>query len=289
MQLKLSAPPDWSERPLESEEQMRLDRQSPGDFNWSDDEGGDDSSAQMTSAGGRLVVRNTFYTVVSQEEEEDAKRVMTRSYSDGELTQNSNNTPRSSQRNRLNAPLDLEKSKSNRSERSSMHSASARSTGTSAISDVESYSGPRQDSTFETLASSMASDESVSRPDAAKDAPQATTSLGNALHDSGQCKPCVYFSSEMGCHKGANCRFCHAAHRRKGRQRPCKSTRNQCKKVVDLLDTVEDAALHEASMQLAAQSNYMRQLLKARQGSDPIAPGATGGATGGSSSSKISL
>lgn len=35
---------------------------------------------------------------------------------------------------------------------------------------------------------------------------------GSALHGTGECKPCLFFHTRMGCMKGAECEFCHICH-----------------------------------------------------------------------------
>jgi len=35
---------------------------------------------------------------------------------------------------------------------------------------------------------------------------------GSALHGTGECKPCLFFHTRIGCMAGADCDFCHLAH-----------------------------------------------------------------------------
>eukprot|EP00397_Hematodinium_sp_SG-2012_P011920 GEMP01012072.1.p1 GENE.GEMP01012072.1~~GEMP01012072.1.p1 ORF type:complete len:484 (+),score=82.38 GEMP01012072.1:163-1614(+) len=39
--------------------------------------------------------------------------------------------------------------------------------------------------------------------------PEGLPSLGSAEHDSGNCRPCVFFHKDRGCHEMQNCTFCH--------------------------------------------------------------------------------
>lgn len=83
-----------------------------------------------------------------------------------------------------------------------------------------------------------------------------------ALHNSGECRPCLYHNSKRGCVNGNNCRFCHLAHGKK--TRPCKAKRNECKQIADMLHTVygEDTEeFKQAATKLSAQSPYMRTIL----------------------------
>lgn len=61
-------------------------------------------------------------------------------------------------------------------------------------------------------------------------------SMGSALHASGECRPCHYVSTKSGCSKGAECTFCHMAHPKRCRPRPCKSKRQKCKQLVSMME-----------------------------------------------------
>lgn len=94
-------------------------------------------------------------------------------------------------------------------------------------------------------------------------------SAGSELHALGQCKPCLYMSTKVGCLNGTECRFCHLGHMKKNRARPCKSTRSQCKQMVAMLETsyVSDPQqFQETADKLAKHSTYMRSILKGKTG-----------------------
>uniref|UniRef100_A0A7S3RBJ4 C3H1-type domain-containing protein n=1 Tax=Strombidinopsis acuminata TaxID=141414 RepID=A0A7S3RBJ4_9SPIT len=102
-------------------------------------------------------------------------------------------------------------------------------------------------------------------------------SEGAELHSVGRCKPCLYMNTDQGCSHGRSCRFCHVAvHTRRSRQRPCKSARNQLKRVVARLEKTTDGVpeASEALAHNAHHSTYMKQILKGRQGGDTIQQGS---------------
>lgn len=65
-------------------------------------------------------------------------------------------------------------------------------------------------------------------------------SVGSALHNSGQCKPCLFFYSEVGCRKDEACLFCHSAHKGKSRPRPNKDKRVRYRKLITLQQAQSD-------------------------------------------------
>merc|ERR1719502_2236232 len=67
---------------------------------------------------------------------------------------------------------------------------------------------------------------------------QGTWSAGAVHHAQGQCRPCHYVNTKVGCVNGDACAFCHLAHPRRLRARPCKSKRSKCKRLAGMLDTV---------------------------------------------------
>lgn len=233
-----------------------------------------------SSASGQhqMIVKNTFIEVVEDDEDdEDGPRLsMTRFYSDSGLSHSSSHRSKQSS---------LKEKKLEKASRSRDLSAT-RSSGASGASDSEGSTSMLD------LENGSASWPDASGGEAAAQAAQVW-SVGSELHQSGQCKPCVYFNNEAGCLKGSKCKFCHLCRKRKGRQRPCKSTRNQCKQVAALLDTVflDDSKRHEAATkQLASQSNYMRQILKGRQGVDPVSAATVASGSGGQPSvTRLSL
>lgn len=60
-----------------------------------------------------------------------------------------------------------------------------------------------------------------------------TYSVGGDLHDAGQCKPCLFVHTQVGCQNGATCEFCHWVHKRKSRPRPCKGKRDRYRKLLN--------------------------------------------------------
>lgn len=68
-----------------------------------------------------------------------------------------------------------------------------------------------------------------------------------ALHEQGTCKVCVFFSTPLGCNRGAACTFCHQRHSRKDKSRPCKSKRERQKRIIDRVQGIGEPALNEDS------------------------------------------
>jgi len=114
--------------------------------------------------------------------------------------------------------------------------------------------------------------------------PRAAWSKGSALHESGQCKPCLYVGTKSGCINGAECGFCHAGHRR-SRPRPSKSTRTKCKQIVAQMGTQEGTEESEA---LAEYSPYIRSLLRGKL-QDAGAAGSSAGGSGQTSPTAASV
>lgn len=61
---------------------------------------------------------------------------------------------------------------------------------------------------------------------------EGRASVGSQLHDAGQCRPCLFVHTQVGCQNGIACDFCHFHHRRKDKPRPCKGKRDRHKKLV---------------------------------------------------------
>lgn len=57
-------------------------------------------------------------------------------------------------------------------------------------------------------------------------------SIGSALHEQGKCQPCLFVSSQVGCQKAEDCSFCHFAHKRHSRTRPCKAKRERYRRLI---------------------------------------------------------
>jgi len=92
-------------------------------------------------------------------------------------------------------------------------------------------------------------------------------SKGSDAHHSGQCRPCHYLQTKLGCVKGVDCEFCHLSHTKKSRPRPCKAKRTQCKRMLGMLDTVfapNSDQFAEAAEMLSAKSPYMRTVIRSR-------------------------
>jgi len=93
-------------------------------------------------------------------------------------------------------------------------------------------------------------------------------SAGSTNHAAKKCTPCIHFTTKTGCKHGESCRFCHLEHTedtKRGRHRPCKATRNQCKQLLSQMNDLykDDPEQKRIAYQtLAEQSPYMKSLLK---------------------------
>ena len=57
------------------------------------------------------------------------------------------------------------------------------------------------------------------------------SSVGAFMHESGECRPCIYAHRPNGCAYGIRCKFCHLEHKssgRKARQKKRKTTTSPC-------------------------------------------------------------
>ncbi|CAK0788108.1 unnamed protein product [Prorocentrum cordatum] len=77
----------------------------------------------------------------------------------------------------------------------------------------------------------------------------------------------MYVSSKTGCIKGQDCQYCHLAHPKKNRPRPCKATRLQCKQLASMLDVLSADAeqMIKATEVLGDNAAYMRTVLRGKQ------------------------
>lgn len=94
-----------------------------------------------------------------------------------------------------------------------------------------------------------------------------TWSKGSLLHSEGKCRPCHYIRTSLGCLTGRECEYCHLAHTRKSRPRPCKTKRMQCNRIVSMLEDVADKDTEQFAavvQDLSTQSSYLRGLIRKR-------------------------
>jgi len=93
-------------------------------------------------------------------------------------------------------------------------------------------------------------------------------SIGSEKHCEGTCRPCHYSHTVRGCSSGQNCRFCHMPHvqtNSKSRNRLSKTKRDQCKKVFNVvasMDFCDDAQMSHVVHNVACQSSYMHNMLR---------------------------
>lgn len=64
---------------------------------------------------------------------------------------------------------------------------------------------------------------------------QPLPSIGSALHPQNQCKPCLFFFSDIGCQNEQRCEFCHLPHTLKGQSRAGKGKRDRYRKLINRL------------------------------------------------------
>lgn len=119
----------------------------------------------------------------------------------------------------------------------------------SSISDSASLGSTRSTRSTEEDSSNPASSNQI-----------GTYSIGGELHDAGQCKPCLFVHTQVGCTNGGACEFCHWVHKRKSRPRPCKGKRDRYRKLLTRMqenltrDDTSDAGT-ESSHPTSAQSS----------------------------------
>lgn len=92
-------------------------------------------------------------------------------------------------------------------------------------------------------------------------------SRGSEFHKQGQCRPCHYFSTKLGCANGQDCEFCHLDHPKRSRPRPCKAKRSQCKRIAGMLDSAfahDPEQFTQAMELLSSQSGYMKTVMKSK-------------------------
>jgi hypothetical protein len=77
-------------------------------------------------------------------------------------------------------------------------------------------------------------DSTPSLTDSGDDGVNELSSIGSGLHMAGNCRPCKWAFSEMGCAHGAQCSFCHFQHdwSDKHNRRPCKGKRTHYRKLL---------------------------------------------------------
>lgn len=61
-------------------------------------------------------------------------------------------------------------------------------------------------------------------------------SIGSLAHSEGNCKPCLFVCTKVGCQNGMECEFCHFPHKRKNKPRPCKGKRDRYRKLVGRME-----------------------------------------------------
>eukprot|EP00929_Paragymnodinium_shiwhaense_P090259 TRINITY_DN50414_c0_g1_i3.p1 TRINITY_DN50414_c0_g1~~TRINITY_DN50414_c0_g1_i3.p1 ORF type:complete len:292 (+),score=68.40 TRINITY_DN50414_c0_g1_i3:202-1077(+) len=109
-------------------------------------------------------------------------------------------------------------------------------------------------------------------------------SAGSALHEKGECTPCFQVNSKLGCGKGRNCAYCHVPHEKKVRKRPCKSKRDQLKRLAEMVGEGQvplEAIQTNAKPMLSSSDVYLSCLLK---GPDGMSTARRGGNQGGETS-----
>jgi hypothetical protein len=90
-------------------------------------------------------------------------------------------------------------------------------------------------------------------------------SKGSASHAEGNCKPCSYVHTKLGCLNGQDCGFCHIPHSTKSRTRPCKAKRMQSKRLQGMIDNAaakDPEQFAEAAKGLANNNEYLRSVLQ---------------------------
>lgn len=90
-----------------------------------------------------------------------------------------------------------------------------------------------------------------------------------SLHDAGECKPCLWVNNKRGCLNGDHCKFCHLDHQSASfkRHRPRKAKRNQCKRVLAVIEGMypnKPDMVPEVVQQLSTDG-YLHRLMMRRR------------------------
>jgi len=93
--------------------------------------------------------------------------------------------------------------------------------------------------------------------------------VGGELHNLGQCRPCRFFHSKVGCHNGETCEGCHQQHEKVSR--PSKSRRKKYKRMLQGLDEVaiDGDDFKTIVSELFGTSEYMNTQLINKMRKDP--------------------
>jgi len=92
-------------------------------------------------------------------------------------------------------------------------------------------------------------------------------SKGSVRHEDGSCRPCHYYQTKTGCMNGDKCSFCHLDHPKRFRPRPCKSKRNRCKRLANMLDMVFTNLpdqFDEAAEIFSQEKGYLSHVIKSK-------------------------
>lgn len=164
-------------------------------------------------------------------------------------------------------------------------------TGSDFLSTSESDSCDNLDSRISNSGFNQLTVHQQSFPEEAQDdTPPVPVEAMAELHAAGRCKPCLYQNSKAGCMSGARCRFCHEAHAKKNRSRPCRAKRVQRQQMLTMLNVIftpESPEFQDFSERLSSESTYARSLLQkvnARPGSAGSSDAGSMEAQGSSSS-----
>mmetsp|Transcript_36193 Transcript_36193/g.65675 ORF Transcript_36193/g.65675 Transcript_36193/m.65675 type:complete len:217 (+) Transcript_36193:64-714(+) len=93
-------------------------------------------------------------------------------------------------------------------------------------------------------------------------------SVGSVLHSEGKCRPCHYYNTKTSCQNGEGCSFCHLAHPKRFRPRPCKPKRSKCKRLAGMLDAAllqDDPEKFDSTVNtLAAKGGYLKSVVQSK-------------------------
>eukprot|EP00747_Dinoflagellata_sp_TGD_P105703 gnl/TRDRNA2_/TRDRNA2_169632_c1_seq4.p1 gnl/TRDRNA2_/TRDRNA2_169632_c1~~gnl/TRDRNA2_/TRDRNA2_169632_c1_seq4.p1 ORF type:complete len:254 (+),score=21.34 gnl/TRDRNA2_/TRDRNA2_169632_c1_seq4:101-862(+) len=102
-------------------------------------------------------------------------------------------------------------------------------------------------------------------------------SVGSELHESNECKPCIWLRHPSGCNKGEGCNYCHLYHPKSRRTRPSKEFRAKCKDLVAQLDERFPDDPQPFVEAARTMGKYMENILKGRlTGQNDVDPGLRG-------------
>lgn len=104
------------------------------------------------------------------------------------------------------------------------------------IDGVEMRAGPSE---------GTSSDDDFKVNQAEGDQPDKVGSAYPSTHWTGECRPCLFNQSKVGCNNGSDCTFCHYEHTNFRVPRACKAKRDRARRYKERMDTEQGKTQEE--------------------------------------------